>query len=92
MCKRLLLAEAAGGETVLAAAADQAMLQGVLKEVNTALKAAGKPQLTLAEEAAQIAHGFVLRGAAYEKDCSYLSLLRDARAAEETGVAGILFG
>lgn len=91
ICKKLLLEEADGGETVEAAAADRAALMALLPEINAALEAAGKAPLKEGAEAADVAYGFVLVGEGYEKDCSFEAILRDARAVEETKVAGILF-
>lgn len=87
LCKRLLLQEAEGGETVLAAKADYAALEPLVKEVSGQLKA----PLQIAEADTDVEYGFVLKGAGFEKDCSFAALLRDARALEETGVANILF-
>lgn len=81
--RRLLEQEAAPGETVLPGKADGALVEKIAKE-------AGK-SLTVAEETAQADYGFLLKGAAFEKDCTFEALLRDARAEHETGVAKILF-
>lgn len=91
ICKKLLLQEADGGETVMAAEADKALLAGLLPEVNGALTAAGKAPLKAEIESGSCEYGFVLVGDGYEKDCSFQAILRDARALEETKVAGILF-
>lgn len=92
VCRDMLLAEAEGGETIQAAQAEKALLSALLPDVNAQLGKAGKAALTLADEAADnIAHGFLLKGTGFEKDCSFFALMRDARALEETNVSGILF-
>lgn len=91
ICKKLLLQEADGGETVKAAGADKALLAALLPEVNAALQEAGKAPLNAEIESGSVEYGFVLVGDGYEKDCSFQAILRDARALEETNVAGILF-
>ena len=84
ICARMLEAEAEGGETVVPAKADRAILQALV---------AGMPQkrLTLSAEDAKIDGGFLLLGDGYEKDCSYLSLLSVVRDEEETAVYQLLF-
>lgn len=92
LCRKLLLAEAEGGETVFASKNDAALLEGIINEISTEFKKSGKQPLQFSKEPVDIEYGFVLKGAAFEKDCSFHTLLRDARASEETGVAKILFG
>ena len=91
ICKRMLLQEADGGESIKAAKADRALIEALLPEVNGALAAAGKAPIQAEIQDAEVAYGFVLVGDGYEKDCSFAAILRDARAQEETKVAGILF-
>ncbi len=84
VCRRMLLAEAAEGETVLPAVADRGAIQvciekGIVKN------------LRLDEHDAPYAGGFRLVGEGYEKDCSFASLIRELRDMEETAVAGLLF-
>ncbi len=91
VCRKMLLAEADGGETVCGGSADHEALMELLPEVNEALEAAGKRPLTAGAAENDMEYGFVLKGDGYEKDCSFSALIRDARAVEETAVAGILF-
>ena len=84
ICKKMLLREAEGGETVVPAAADRAALSGFIA-------ASGERGLTLSEQNADIDGGFLLVGASYEKDCSFSSLFDELRGAEETRVAALLF-
>ncbi len=90
--RRCLENEAEGGETVIAAKADQAQLKKIVEDVSAGLQKAGKKALQFSTETADIDNGFILRGGAYEKDCSIKAILQDARAAEEPNVAAILFG
>ncbi len=84
ICERMLEAEAEGGETVVPAKADRAILKSLI---------ASKPEkkLSLSADDAKIDGGFVLLGNGYEKDCSYLSLLSVVRGEEETAVYQLLF-
>lgn len=89
--RKMLSNEAQGGETVLAAASDQAGMEKIMLEISKEFEKNGKQPLHFSSETADVEYGFVLKGAAYEKDCSFMALLRDVRMQEETGVAGILF-
>lgn len=91
VCKKMLLSEAEGGETLVPAKADRAAIDAMLADANKALQQKGLSPATMAKEDAAIAHGFLLRGSGYEKDCSFQALLHDARTGEETNVASILF-
>ncbi|MDL2217330.1 hypothetical protein LJC27_01560 [Christensenellaceae bacterium OttesenSCG-928-M15] len=92
VCAKMLLNEAEGAETIRPAAAERALLTAQLDALNASLAQNGvKPVTLAAEDAAGLDHGFILVGDGYEKDCSFDALLRDARAVEDTNVAGILF-
>lgn len=84
VCRRMLLAEAEGGETVLPASADR-------EAVAECLRQCGLPGMKLGEKDAPYDGGFLLVGDGYEKECSFASLMRELRDAEETTVAGLLF-
>lgn len=86
-----LLNETDGGETLLCASAERALVEKMLPQVQQTLQAQGKATLVLSDETADIEHGFILIGKGYEKNCSFKALLEDMRAAQETKVAGILF-
>ncbi len=88
----MLLREAEGTEEIWPAKAERALLTEQLPLINERLKEKGISALTLAQEDAPgMEHGFLLVGSGYEKDCSFRALLRDARAAEDTKIAGLLF-
>ena len=92
LIKALLIREAEGGETIIPAARDEANVKSVLAEVNAALAQSSRAPLTIAPADADITGGFILKAAGYEKNCSFAAVPREARAAEESAVAGILFG
>ncbi len=91
LIKALLIREAEGGETIIPAARDEANVKSVHAEVNAALAETGRAPLTIAPADADITGGFILKAAGYEKNCSFVAVLREVRAAEESAVAGILF-
>lgn len=91
VCRRMLLTEAEGGETVKAAKADQKQLMQLLPAIEKEMIQAGKKPLVPSEETADVEYGFVLAGDGYEKDCSFAALLRELRAEEETKAAKLLF-
>jgi vacuolar-type H+-ATPase subunit E/Vma4 len=92
VCVKMLLREAEGAEEIKPAKAERALLIKQLTRINARLKEKGVSPLTMAQEDAEgMEHGFLLAGNGYEKDCSFRALLRDARAAEDTKVAAILF-
>lgn len=92
VCREMILTEAEGGEIVLPAEADRAIFEALLPAANADLKGKGVQPVSLSERnAPQMAHGFLLVGKGYEKDCSFEALLRDARMLEDTNVSGILF-
>ena len=84
ICKRLLVSEVEGGETVVPAKADRAQIAAILSEMKTA-------DLKLSDEDAPLDGGFLLVGRGYEKDCSFTAVLSMLRDAEETAVANLLF-
>ena len=84
ICKRLLAAEAEGGEIVLPAKADRQQIAAILATMNSV-------DLTLSEQDAPFDGGFLLVGRGYEKDCSFRAVLSALRDAEETAVANLLF-
>ena len=84
ICKSMLLSQAEGGETVLPAAQDRAVVAALIA-------AMPDKKLTLASGTAAIDGGFILLGDGYEKDCSFRSLLSTIRDAEETAVYQLLF-
>jgi len=84
ICKRLLTAEAEGGETIVPAAADR-------KQIETILPTLGKSGLKLSEQNAAFDGGFLLIGCGFEKDCSFRAVLSQLREEEETAVANLLF-
>lgn len=81
---RVLEREADGGETIVASAADRAILERLIAQQ------AGK-RLTLSSDQAALDGGFLLLGDGYEKNCSFASILAEIRADEETNVAKLLF-
>lgn len=85
ICRRLLEAEAAGGETIVPAAADRAAIAAMLGSLPV-------QGLRLSEQDAPIDGGFLLVGRSYEKDCSFRAILGQLRDNEETNVADLLFG
>ncbi len=89
--KAMLLQEADGGEAVFAGKFDKDTLKAMIADVNASLKAQGKAPLATEVGSADVEYGFLLKGDGYEKDCSFLALLRDIRASEESKVAAILF-
>jgi vacuolar-type H+-ATPase subunit E/Vma4 len=84
ICEQLLRAEAEGGETVVPAKADRKGIERVLAGMK-------EKRLTLSEKDAPVDGGFLLLSGSYEKDCSFRSLLNEARQNEETSVAKMLF-
>jgi V/A-type H+/Na+-transporting ATPase subunit E len=84
ICEQLLLAEAEGGETVVPAKADRKGIERVLAGLKD-------KNLTLSSQDAPIEGGFLLLSKSYEKDCSFRSLMNEARQNEETSVAKMLF-
>lgn len=84
ICKRLLAAEAEGGEIVLPAKADRQQIAAILATMNSV-------DLTLSEQDAPFDGGLLLVGRGYEKDCSFRAVLSALRDAEETAVANLLF-
>jgi len=86
-----LLAEAEGGEEILPAAADRAVIAGLLAKLNAALAESSRAPLTLSEKDLAADGGFLLAGRGYDKNCSFEAMLREVRAAEESRVAAILF-
>lgn len=89
---KLLLTSAEGGETIHPAKADATALAALLPSINAQLASANKAPLTLGQPREDIRGGFLLAGGSYEINCSFEAVLRDLRAAEESGVAAILFG
>lgn len=83
--------EALGGERICCAETELAGIERLLGEINGALKAQGKPGLTIGETRSNLENGFVLAGNGYEKNCSFLAILSDVRSARETDVYKILF-
>lgn len=84
ICRRILMAEAEGGETILPAGADREAIADCIRQC-------GLPGVKLGEVDAPYDGGFLLVGDGYEKDCSFASLMKELRDAEETTVAGLLF-
>ena len=84
ICRCMLLHEAEDGERVRPAKADR-------KAIAERLKQGGLPGVQLDDDDAPHDGGFILVGDGYEKDCSFASLMRELRDAEETRVAGMLF-
>jgi len=82
--ENMLRAEAEGGETVVPAKADRKAIEAILPRMSGS-------GLKLADRDAGIDGGFLLVGEGYEKDCSFRSLLNEARQNEETCVAKMLF-
>jgi len=84
LCASLLRAETESGETIIPAAADRAVIEKILSDMN-------RSDLTLSDENAPIDGGFLLVGKSYEKDCSFHAILDELRDKEETAVAKLLF-
>ncbi len=92
LLRSLALGEAAGGETIAPAKADQENMEGLLAAINSALAKEGKAPVKLGQPAPDIQGGFLLLGKGFEKDCSFEAVLHSVREQEETKVAQILFG
>ena len=84
ICERMLRAEAEGGETVVPAAKDRAVIESILASMP-------EKKLTLSSENVSFDGGFLLLAKGYEKDCSFGSLLNLVRGEEETNVYKLLF-
>lgn len=81
---RVLDAETDGGETIVPAAADRAVMERLLD-------ARKEKALSLSIDNAEIDGGFLILGSGYEKNCSFASILAEVRSDEETNVAKLLF-
>ena len=92
LLKAMAAREALGGETIVAAPADVETMKRLLDGINAQLAKAGKAELKMGDAAENISGGFLLQGEGFEKNCSFEAMLRDAREAEESKVAEILFG
>ncbi|MDO5112577.1 MAG: V-type ATP synthase subunit E family protein, partial [Clostridia bacterium] len=92
LLKAMAVREALGGETVAAAPGDVDAMKRLLGEINAELAKAHKAELKMGNAAENIGGGFLLQGEGFEKNCSFEAMLRDAREAEESKVAQILFG
>jgi len=88
----LAVSEAAGGETIAPAQADQEAIARLLGNINRKLAEAGKVEVVLGESVSGISGGFLLKSEGFEKNCSFEAVLRSVREDEETRVAQILFG
>lgn len=82
--QNVLLRETEGGETIVSAANDRALVERIVSELS-------ERKLSLSAEDAPFPHGCVVRGNGYEKDCSFSSILNEARGRHETDVAKLLF-
>ena len=80
----MLKAEAEDGDVVVPSGKDRGAMAEIVKGFSEA-------RITLSDEDAGFDGGFLLANNGYEKDCSFVSLLRDLRDGEETGVARLLF-
>ncbi len=87
----MLLQESDGGETLVCAAAERALIGKALPQVQQTLREQGKEELILSDETTDIEHGFLLIGKGYEKNCSFRAILDEMREERESEVAGILF-
>ncbi|MDL2235816.1 hypothetical protein LJC07_06685 [Christensenellaceae bacterium OttesenSCG-928-L17] len=83
VCLGMLRREAEGGETVVPAARDRKLIEQLLPKIDV--------KLVLSKEDAALENGFLLVGDGFEKDCSFLAVLRDIRTAEDANVSAILF-
>lgn len=82
--QNVLLRETEGGETIVPAPDDRAVVGQIVSELS-------QKRLSLSAENAPFSHGCVVRGNGYEKDCSFSSILNEARGRHETDVAKLLF-
>lgn len=82
--KGVLSANAEGGECIVPAKRDRAILSALVSEL-------ADRKLTLSDEDANCECGCILRGKGYEKDCSFRSVLAEVRENEETVVSKLLF-
>lgn len=90
--RRLLLAAASGGETILCAGEDAEQFSGsFLDDVNAELARAGKKPVRLGSGRRETGGGFILKDGALEIDCRYRQILAERRPALEADVAAILF-
>lgn len=91
LISKLLSREVEGGETVLPAKADEATAKAAVEKLNPTLRAKGLAELTLGSATDKAEAGFILKAEGYEKNCSFASMLLDARTTSESEVAAILF-
>ncbi|MCE5189342.1 MAG: hypothetical protein LLF75_09235 [Eubacteriales bacterium] len=84
ICENLLRAETEEGETIVPSAADRKLIETILATMP-------EKKLTLSKENASFDGGFLILANGFEKDCSFLSLLKELRGREETNVAKLLF-
>ena len=80
----ILDTETDGGETIVPARSDRAVLRELIAQRS------GKG-LLLSDDDAEIDGGFLLLGSGYEKNCSFAAILAEIRSDEETNVAKLLF-
>lgn len=88
----LLIREAAGGETVIAAGRDRELICSFMDEVNNALAKASKEPLKLSDEVLEACDGgFMLASEKYDKDCTFSAMLENVRTKYEGEAARLLF-
>ena len=88
----LLIREAAGGETVIAAGCDRELICSFMDEVNNALAKASKEPLKLSDEVLEACDGgFMLASEKYDKDCTFSAMLENVRTKYEGEAARLLF-
>lgn len=92
--KRTILANACGGEEMLAAPFDRRLLEeGLLDEVNQVLRERdGKEPLGLAAGEAAFSRGVILTAEGFVNDLSLEALMREVRERHEEEVLKMLFG
>jgi vacuolar-type H+-ATPase subunit E/Vma4 len=91
LLKSLLEKEAEGGESVLPSAVDRPALQKLLPGLNEKLRAAGRQPLVLETKDHPCSGGFMLVSGIYEKNCSFVALMQELQAKEESKIAEMLF-
>ncbi len=93
ICRLAAAASESGSEQVLPAAGQSERYKNsLLRQMNAALKAAGKPdKLTLAAGEGQFRGGFMLCGERCDTDCSFESIIDTVRRERESDVFALLF-
>lgn len=91
--KGLLLSASGVGETLIPDDNERALYdEAFMNSLNAALEKAGKPPVTLSPDGRKLGGGFILKSGGLEINCTYESVLAQARPGMEAEVAQRLFG